>query len=94
MIWRNLLKEKEIQGAGDKKARLLLFDFDRDGVKEVFIYGVKNQIIGLGRNFEPLPGFPVKGSKRPSFIDLNFDNTYEMVVGSYDGNVYAYTLNK
>ena len=89
-----VLKEKNVPGAGDKKARITLFDIDRDGIEEIFIYGTKNHIIGLGRNLEPLPGFPVKGSKKPSFIDLNFDSIYEMVAGSYDGNIYAYTLNK
>lgn len=89
-----ILKEKKVPDTGDKKARLLLFDIDRDGIEEIFVYGTKNHVIGIGRNFELLPGFPVKGSKKPSFTDLNFDKIYEMVVGSYDGNVYAYTLSK
>ncbi|MBN1699858.1 MAG: hypothetical protein JW881_20275 [Spirochaetales bacterium] len=89
-----ILKQKKIFEGGDKKNALLLFDVDRDDIEEIFIYGSKNFIIGLGRNLEPLPGFPVRGSKRPSFTDLNYDRTYEMIVGSFDNNIYAYTINK
>ncbi|MBN2536302.1 MAG: DUF3352 domain-containing protein [Spirochaetales bacterium] len=89
-----IIKEKRVPDTGDRRARFLLFDIDRDGIEEIFVYGIKNHVIGIGRNFELLPGFPVKGSKKPSFTDLNFDNIYEMVVGSYDGNIYAYTLSK
>jgi hypothetical protein len=89
-----IIKQKKIYDGGDKKNALLLFDIDRDDIEEVFIYGAKNFIIGLGRNFEPLPGFPVRGSKRPGFTDLNYDRKYEMIVGSFDNNIYAYTINK
>ena len=89
-----IIKKKKVPDVGDRKARLLLFDIDKDGIEEIFVYGTKNHVIGVGRNFEVLPGFPVKGNKKPSFTDLNFDKIYEMIVGSYDGNVYAYTLSK
>ncbi|MBN2442255.1 MAG: PQQ-like beta-propeller repeat protein [Spirochaetales bacterium] len=90
----SILKQKKVPDISDKNTVLTLFDFDEDGIDEIFAYGTKNYITGLGRNFEPLPGFPVKGSKKPAFTDLNFDKTYEMIAGSYDGNIYGYTLIK
>ena len=70
----------------------MVYDFDKDGVEEIFIYGANNLVTGLGRNLELLPGFPLRGSKRPAFADLNYDRKIELITGSYDGNVYAYTI--
>ncbi|MBN2737943.1 MAG: hypothetical protein JXR70_13240 [Spirochaetales bacterium] len=89
-----IVKQKSVLSGSSKKNRMLLFDFDGDGIEEIFIYGEKNQIFGLGRNLEPLPGFPVKGSMKPAFSDLNFDRKIEMVTGSFDNHIYAYTLDK
>lgn len=89
-----ILREKKLEELAGKNSRITAFDFDKDGIEELFIYGEKNFITGLGRGFEALPGFPVIGSKAPSFGDLNYDGMTEMITGSFDGNIYAYTLNK
>jgi hypothetical protein len=90
----NIVKEKQLNGINGKQAGLTVFDLDRDGEEEIFIYGTSNFITGLDSKLEMLPGFPVKGSYRPAFIDLNFDGKYELVTASYDNNLYAYTLSK
>jgi hypothetical protein len=87
-------KQKKIENAQDKRNKIVVFDFDSDGIDEIFIYGASNYIVGLNNKLEMLPGFPVKGSMKPAFTDINFDGYYEMLVASYDGNLYAYTLNK
>lgn len=89
-----ILKQKYIEGADNKDNRLIVFDFDSDGVDEIFIYGGSNFINGLNNKFVTLPGFPVKGSMKPYFTDLNYDGIYEMIAASFDKNIYAYSLNK
>ncbi|MCG8573108.1 MAG: DUF3352 domain-containing protein [Spirochaetes bacterium] len=88
-----VIMEKQLEQI-NKESRLILFDLNRDRIDEIFIYGGSNNIIGLDNQLEILPGFPVKGSFQPYFTNINSDAYYEMVVGSFDSNIYAYTLNK
>jgi len=89
-----ILKSKKIEGGGDKNYKPVVFDFDRDGTDEIFLYGARNTVLGYDAKLNPLPGFPIPGSRKPSFDDLNYDRKYEIIVGSYDKNVYVYTLDK
>jgi hypothetical protein len=89
-----IVKSKKLEEGGDRNYKIALFDFDRDGADEIFIYGARNTIIGLDAKLNYLPGFPIKGSQRPNFSDLNYDGKYELIVGSFDGNLYVYTLDK
>jgi hypothetical protein len=90
----NTIKSKQVPEAANKNAKLTVFDFDRDGTAEIFIYGAGNIIVGLDAKLNILPGFPIPGSQRPGFADLNYDGKYEIIVGSFDKNLYVYTLDK
>jgi hypothetical protein len=88
----SVIIEKKLSDVHGKNTRSILFDVDNDGIDEIFIYGSSNYVTGLGSKCEPLPGFPVKGSKKCAYIDINYDGRKELVAGSFDGNVYAYSL--
>jgi hypothetical protein len=87
-----VLARKKVEGVGGKNARFVLYDYNRDGIDEIFIYGSSNYITALGRGLALIPGFPVKGSKKCAFADINADGKKELITGSFDGNVYAYLL--
>jgi len=89
-----VVKAKKLDGGGDKNYKLVVFDFDKDGEDEIFIYGARNTIIGLDNKLNNLPGFPIPGSLCPGFSDINYDGKYELIVGSFDKNLYVYTLDK
>lgn len=89
-----VLLSKVIKDGAGKDSRILTFDFDRDRIDEIFIYGGGSFIIGLDAELEMLPGFPVKGSTKPCFTNINSDYLYEMVTGGFDDKIYVYTLNK
>jgi hypothetical protein len=89
-----ILKEKTFPEAAGRNAALLAFDFDRDGDDELFIYGAGNFLIGLDRNLELLPGFPVPGGRRPAFTDVNLDGKKDLITAGFDNQIYAYDLNK
>lgn len=82
------------QFASGPEARLVARDIGGTGSDSLLVYGGKNTIDAYGPKGEPLSGFPVRGSFAPQFVDLNLDGSTEMVVASYDGNIYAYTLRK
>ena len=88
----DVLLSKKIKEADGKERKLLLFDADSNGKSEIFIYGDKNSVIALGGVGELLPGFPVAGSGKPCFADFNSDGVFEMAVGSYDNNIYVYSI--
>ncbi|HQJ05571.1 MAG TPA: hypothetical protein PLI57_04230 [Spirochaetota bacterium] len=88
----DVLLSKKIKEADGKERKLLLFDANSDGKSEIYIYGDKNTVIALNGAGELLPGFPVAGSGKPCFTDFNFDGIYEMAVGSYDNNIYVYSV--
>jgi hypothetical protein len=90
----SVVKAKKLEGGGDKNYKLTVFDFDRDGRDEIFIYGARNTIIGLDNALNLLPGFPIPGSLRPAFSDIDYDGKYELIAGSFDKNLYVYTLDK
>ncbi len=87
-----ILAQKQVPGTGGKNSRVYLFDFDRDGIEEIFVYGSSNYITALDNGPEIVPGFPVKGSKKCAFVDVDGDGRRELVAGSFDGNVYAYEV--
>lgn len=88
----DVLLSKKIKEADGKERKLLLFDANSDGKSEIFIYGDKNSVIALDGAGELLPGFPVAGSGKPCFTDFNSDGVFEMAVGSYDNNIYVYSI--
>jgi hypothetical protein len=90
----SVVKAKKLEGGGDKNFKVTVFDFDKDGRDELFIYGARNTIIGLDNTLNNLPGFPVTGSLCPGFSDIDYDGKFELIVGSFDRNLYVYTLDK
>lgn len=88
----SVIVDREFKGLGKKEARLEVYDIDGDGLDEIFIYGGTNYIVGMSADAEILPGFPVKGATRPSFYDLNFDGTVELITAGVDDNIYAYSM--
>lgn len=89
----SLLREGQIAGA-NLEARLFAKDIDGDKSDEIFLYGGKNNLDGFDTNLQRLPGFPVRGSYQPQFVDLKFDGKPELISGSWDGNIYAYIIKK
>ncbi|HOJ64672.1 MAG TPA: hypothetical protein PLE45_09650 [Spirochaetota bacterium] len=90
----NIILEKKIKDADGKDRKLLLFNVTGDKYMEIFIYDEKNSIIALDSKLDFLPGFPVKGSNKPYFFDINNDGEYEMIAGSFDNNIYIYSIPK
>lgn len=88
---RQISWEGKISG---REARLSAFDLDKDGSDEIFVWGDKNTIEGLNLDLQSLPGFPVAGSQQPAFLDLNLDGTIDVVAGSFDGKIHAWTWRK
>jgi hypothetical protein len=89
-----ILKEKDYPEAAGRNSSLLAYDVDRDGADELFIYGGSNFIVGLDSSLELLPGFPVKGGRKPAFSDVNLDGKKDMITAGFDNQIYAYDLNK
>lgn len=89
-----VVKQKPIADSGDRNSALIAYDMDPDGVDEIFIFGGRNFVIGLDRDLELLPGFPVKGGRKPVFTDLNLDGRKEMLVAGFDNQLYAYEIAK
>lgn len=87
-----VLLSKKIKEADGKDRKLLLFDANSDGKSEMYIYGDKNSVIAINGAGDLAPGFPVTGSGKPCFTDFNSDGVYEMAVGSYDNNIYVYSV--
>ena len=89
-----VIKEKQYPQAAGRHSSLMAYDIDRDGIDEMFIYGGGNYVLGLDKNLELLPGFPVKGGRRPAFTDINLDGKPEMVTAGFDNQLYAYELGR
>ncbi|HPO48801.1 MAG TPA: hypothetical protein PLO89_00605, partial [Spirochaetota bacterium] len=82
----------KIKDAHEKDTRLCFFDVNKDKKDEIIVYGGGNNIYCYSSSFSILPGFPVKGSFKPNFADFNGDGEYEMVVSSFDKNIYVYSI--
>jgi len=87
-----ILFEKYIKDLDSKESKILLFDMNKDKKDEIIVYGGTNNIFAFDSKGILLPGFPLKGSTKPSFTDFNGDENYEMVVGSFDKNIYVYSI--
>ncbi|MBN2547457.1 MAG: DUF3352 domain-containing protein [Spirochaetes bacterium] len=87
-----ILIEKRVKEIASKDSKILLFDSNKDGKDEIFIYYSSNNIYAFDNDLNLMPGYPVKGKSKPSFNDLNFDGEYEMVTSSIDDYLYIYTL--
>ena len=75
-----------------KSARIFLGDLDRDGVKEILLYGSGAFIAGYDVWFRPLSGFPLKGVTRPQLVDIDRDGRTDLLTAGLDGKIYAYTM--
>jgi hypothetical protein len=87
-----IVKEKKIKELNSRNNKMLLYDVNRDGLTEVFIYGSNNLIYALDSKLNIMPGFPVKGNSKPCFCDLNSDGEYEMITSGLDNNLYIYSI--
>ncbi|HOV15384.1 MAG TPA: hypothetical protein PK771_13945, partial [Spirochaetota bacterium] len=87
-----VINQLKIKDTDEKETKVTLFDVNKDKKDEIIIYGGSNNIYCYNGKLELLPGFPVKGSFKPDFTDFNSDGLYEMVVSSFDKNIYVYTI--
>ncbi len=87
-----ILSERKIEGLDGKEARIELYYGSHNTEPKIMIYGCRNSIYCLTSKLIDLPGFPLKGNTRPQFYDLNQDGKAELVTGSIDDKIYAYTL--
>jgi len=90
----NIMLRRNLTDLLSKDNRLTVFDIDRDGKDDIFIYGTSNYIYAYNILGGTIPGFPQKGSGLPNFIDIDGDGSYEIVSGSFDGYIYCYTMPK
>ena len=86
-------------GLEDETSGIAIGDINNDGYPEVVFLG-DNLVYALDRSGLPIAGFPVKISRGapvfgffsdPVLVDVNGDNTPEILVPSNDGLVYAFT---
>lgn len=88
----DILTEKQIFSRQSREYRLTSEDFNSDGNEELFVYGGSNYIYGCNSDIELIEGFPVKGSYKPVFADMNSDGIKELLSTSYDNSIYAYKI--
>ena len=86
-------------GLKDETSGIALGDINGDGFPEIVFLG-DNLVYALDRSGLPVGGFPVKITRGypvfaffsdPLVVDVNGDDTPEILVPSSDGIVYAYT---
>jgi hypothetical protein len=86
-------------GLKDETSGIAMGDINGDGYPEIVFLG-DNLVYALDRTGLPLGGFPVKITRGspvyaffsdPLLVDVNGDDTPEILVPSSDGIVYAYT---
>ena len=87
-----IILQKKYKEIASKENRVLLFDVDRDGKAEIFIYGASDSIFGFDEKLDIMPGFPVSGATKPDFADFDSDGQIEMVTGGLDKYLYIYTI--
>ena len=69
---------------------ILAFDANRDGREELYLSGGGDALFACDGDLAPLPGFPVSGSGRPAFIDIDGDGALDLVVRGADDTLRAY----
>jgi hypothetical protein len=89
-----VIRQARLPDLDGRSARIFLGDLDRDGVKEILLYGSGAFIAGCDEWFRPLPGFPVKGVTRPQLVDLDRDGRIDLLTAGLDGKIYAYTMGR
>ncbi len=89
-----IIAKKQIKDADSKDRKIILYDINSDGKKEIIIYGGRDNIIALDGNLNLIPGFPLRGITKPDFTDFNSDGETEMVTSAIDGSIYIYSIPK
>ena len=84
----------EVRGLGSREPVLSAVDVDGDGRPEIFASGDGNALSGFDTDLEPLAGFPVPGTGRPAFADLNGVGEPEILSAVLDGTVRAVTFRR
>ncbi len=89
-----VLRQARVPDLDGKAARILVGDLNRDGGKQILLYGSGAFVAGYDEWFRPLPGFPVKGLTRPQLVDLDRDGRIDLLTAGLDGKIYAYSLGR
>lgn len=84
----------DVRGLGSREPVLAAADVDGDGRPEIFVSGDGNALYGFDADLEPLAGFPVPGTGRPGFADLNGDGGPELLSAGVDGTIRAVTFRR
>jgi hypothetical protein len=88
----SVTRQVTLEDVDGRTARLVVADLG--GAPGIFIYAGGAYITGLDASLRPLPGFPVKGARRPQLVDLNRDGTLDLVTAGLDGRIYAYAVGR
>ncbi len=84
----------DVRGLGGREPALAARDIDGDGRPEIFVAGEGNALYGFDPDLESLTGFPVPGTGRPAFADLNGDGYPELLSTGVDGTIRAVTFRR
>ncbi|MCL2092971.1 MAG: hypothetical protein FWH12_02145 [Treponema sp.] len=73
-----------------EEGQLILFDYDGDGIPEIFITGEGNALHGYTRNFRSLESFPLPLWGRPYFIEAQGNRRPEIIGMGMDALLYRW----
>ncbi len=83
---------REIDDGISRDTRVAAYDIDKDNKTDIVIYGGTNNFYAFNYMGSMLAGFPQKGSMAPYFTDIDSDGAVEIIIGSFDGFIYCYTM--
>lgn len=88
----DLLTSCYLENMSGKDVKLTVYTPENGGEQILFAYGGSNYLTALNSKLQILPGFPLRGFRKPSFADINKDGSTELISAGYDNKIYIYTL--